>query len=175
MSHLDEIKLFSYIDNECSPTEREAIEHHLAACPACSSLHKELASLDSLLMATKPLEPSTEFTDVLMSKLQVSPAPRVYGLLPSLLSTGQLMGLVLVLALLTLVYVVPGLGITTLNSLGSINLLSGLIDSQHLQQSLLQTSNSNTLSVFLTACYSMVGLLLLDKVFQKYLLPRLAL
>jgi predicted anti-sigma-YlaC factor YlaD len=175
MNHLDEFKLFSYIDNECAPAEKEAIQQHLATCPDCNRLYEELASLDTLLLSTKPLEPSAEFTDVLMSKLQVAPQPAVRGFfIPSLLNTWQLAGIVIALALLTMVVAVPGTGIAFINWLGSIGLVGGYVNTQAAGQTLLQTAGSSTLSIVLLSLYSLIGLLLLDKVFQKYLLPKLA-
>src|SRR5205085_9692167 len=60
MSHVDEGTLHAYFDGELPPTERVALETHLAQCEACRArLLEERALLErsnALLGATRPLE-----------------------------------------------------------------------------------------------------------------------
>ena len=58
MDHCEEyIELISAaVDGALSPREREELDLHLAACPACRSLYEELRSLHAALAAMPPVE-----------------------------------------------------------------------------------------------------------------------
>src|SRR4051812_9547251 len=60
MSHVDEGTLHAYLDGELPPTERAALEAHLAQCETCrAQLVEERALLERsnvLLGATRPVE-----------------------------------------------------------------------------------------------------------------------
>jgi hypothetical protein len=60
MSHVDDGTLHAYLDGQLSPVEREQLERHLAACPACRArLDEERALIeraDALLALAAPPE-----------------------------------------------------------------------------------------------------------------------
>ena len=61
MSHLTEEQLNLYLDNELSPSERTAVEVHLAGCEACRI---ELVSMQTLFTALDTLQLETLAADL---------------------------------------------------------------------------------------------------------------
>ena len=105
MNHLTDEELFRLLDGEVSTEERTGYQLHLAQCPACNTLYKELTAIDSQLSAL-PLEtPTVTFTDRLLEKLQPSPTLLSYRGLNNLNFLFLAIGLVVLVTAVSLLLV----------------------------------------------------------------------
>lgn len=72
-----EEQLWNYIDNSCTPKEREAIEAKLAVDAAYQQLYQELLLVNSHLDKLELDEPSMSFTRNVMEQVKLEPKPVV--------------------------------------------------------------------------------------------------
>ncbi|HEY4109019.1 hypothetical protein [Puia sp.] len=76
-----EDRLWDYIDGQCSPTEKSAIEELLAANLDWQQKHRELLNLQQLLSTSELEAPSMRFTKNVMEEIaryHVAPATKTY-------------------------------------------------------------------------------------------------
>jgi len=67
-----EDRLWDYIDGQCSPTERSAIEELLATNREWQQKHRELLNLQQLLSSSELEAPSMRFTKNVMEEIAPS-------------------------------------------------------------------------------------------------------
>ena len=68
----DEIKdlLFDYLKNRLSPACHQDVQHHLSKCPECQAQEEELKELFALLDIAGPIEPSADFVQRVMERIE---------------------------------------------------------------------------------------------------------
>ncbi len=76
----DEISelLPAYQDGELAPERQENVERHLAQCPTCRQVLKELKLVESALDELPGLKPSESFTDEVLKKTSVLKKRRMF-------------------------------------------------------------------------------------------------
>lgn len=70
-----EEQLWNYIDNNCSPNERTAIETELAINPQYQQVYQELLAVQQELNKLELDEPSMSFTRNVMEQVKLEPRP----------------------------------------------------------------------------------------------------
>lgn len=70
-----EEQLWNYIDNNCSPSEREAIEAKLAVNLQYQQVYQELLAVQQELNKLELEEPSMSFTRNVMEQVKLEPRP----------------------------------------------------------------------------------------------------
>jgi anti-sigma factor RsiW len=71
-----ENKLIEYLDGRAKPSERHAVEEHLAACTSCRTRAEEYRLLWEALDDLPALSPSPAFDASLRARIAAEPAPR---------------------------------------------------------------------------------------------------
>src|SRR6266853_1045426 len=77
-SHLpeDEVRLFEYLDGQCTAEEAQAVRAHLASCAECQALRQQWRRLDSqLAIGLEGPALSNGFAMRLMQRIETQPAP----------------------------------------------------------------------------------------------------
>jgi hypothetical protein len=65
-------KITGYIDSELSDKDRDSVVVHLETCAVCRKEYDALTSLDSLLHASAPVEPSRDFSRNFWAKVDAA-------------------------------------------------------------------------------------------------------
>lgn len=65
--------LSQQLDEPLSPQEKQELEEHLAACPACRKEQEELAQLDEALRGLKEIEAPADFAARVMDQVRAEP------------------------------------------------------------------------------------------------------
>lgn len=75
MNHLNDEILNRYIDNELSGRELSEINDHIKVCDQCLNLLKAQKLADQQLKKLEVYNPSPDFTELLMKKVQLAARP----------------------------------------------------------------------------------------------------
>lgn len=79
-----EYKLIEYLDGHSRPSDRRAVEEHLAGCAACRAHAEELRSVFTALDEVPAISPSPSFDKTLRARVAAEPAPgRFWNWVPS--------------------------------------------------------------------------------------------
>jgi anti-sigma factor RsiW len=79
-----ENKLVEYLDGRAKPSERHAVEEHLAACAECRTRAEDFRALWDVLDDLPVLDPSSAFDASLRARIAAEPVRRrFWDLLPS--------------------------------------------------------------------------------------------
>jgi anti-sigma factor RsiW len=71
-----ENKLVEYLDGRATPSDRHAVEAHLASCASCSLRADEFRALSSVLDDLPEIAPSPSFDAALRARIAAEPARR---------------------------------------------------------------------------------------------------
>jgi anti-sigma factor RsiW len=76
--------LIEYLDGSAQPSDRRAVEEHLAGCAACRTRAEEFRAVFSVLDDLPVLSPSPSFDAALRVRIAAAPAsPRFWNWVPS--------------------------------------------------------------------------------------------
>ena len=129
LSQAQEEKLLEYIDGTLSSTEKELFEHAIKASPALQARFEEMNRLDSSLRSIKLEQPSKNFTQQVMSKLDQYPIRS-----SNLLSRNGIFLLIGVLLAVGIGSLLVSAGV--FDGTSSIDLNETIIPNKYIQQSL---------------------------------------
>ena len=71
-----EYKLIEYLDGNSRPSDRRAVEEHLANCASCRAHAEELRGVFTALDDVPAISPSPSFDATLRARVAAEPAPR---------------------------------------------------------------------------------------------------
>ena len=71
-----EYKLIEYLDGRSQPSDRRAVEEHLAGCASCRAQAEELRTVFTALDDVPAIFPSPSFDATLRARVAAEPAPR---------------------------------------------------------------------------------------------------
>lgn len=71
-----EYKLIEYLDGRSRPSDRRAVEEHLASCASCRAHAEELRGVFTALDDVPAISPSPSFDATLRARIAAEPVPR---------------------------------------------------------------------------------------------------
>ncbi|WP_423146450.1 anti-sigma factor family protein [Rubrolithibacter danxiaensis] len=106
MNILIEQRIWDYLDNNCSPKEREEIQSLIQTDPDYKTVYQELKDINDSLKGVELDEPSMSFTRNVMDKIKTEPVP---GSIQSIIDKRIILGityffLFTILALLVMLF-----------------------------------------------------------------------